>query len=55
MVTKNQFHDWYDCCPEFREVITKRLLRYTFVNDDILFHTGPIHRNGKTLEEFLTF
>lgn len=55
IVTKNQFHDWYDCCPEFREVISKRLLRYTFVNDDILFHTGPINRDGKTLEEFLTF
>ena len=55
IITKNSFHDWYDCCPEFREVIAKQLLRYSFVNDDVLFHTSKIHSNRKTLEEFLTF
>ena len=55
IITKNSFQDWYDCCPEFREVITRRLLKYSFVNDDVMFHTGKIHRDGKTLEEFLTF
>lgn len=55
IVTKNSFHDWNDCCPEFREVIAKRLLKYSFVNDDIVLLTNKIHRDGKTLEEFLTF
>ena len=55
IVTKNQYHGWHDYCPEFRKVIEKRLLRYTFVNDELLFHTGSINRAGKTLEEFLTF
>ena len=56
IVTKsNSFHDWYECCPEFKEVIMKRLLKYTFKNDNILFDTGTIERDGKTLEEFLTF
>jgi hypothetical protein len=55
IITKNSFHDWYDCFPEFREVITKQLLKYSFVNGNILFHTAPIRKNGKTLEEFLTF
>ena len=55
IITKNSFHDWYDCFPEFREVITQQLLKYSFVNGDILFHTAPIRKNGKTLEEFLTF
>ena len=55
IVTKNSFHDWYDCCPEFREVISKRLLKYSFVKGDIVFHTKAIQKDGKTLEEFLTF
>ena len=55
IITKKSFHDWHDCFPEFREVITNQLLKYRFVNDDILFHTAPIRKTGKTIEEFLTF
>ena len=55
IITKNSFHDWFDCCPEFREVISKRLLRYSFVNDEILLHTNKIQQHGKTLEEFLAY
>ena len=55
IITKNSFQDWFDCCPEFSEVIGNRLLRYTFVNDDIILLTNKIQRDEKTLEEFLSF
>lgn len=37
----------------WREIITKRLLQYTFVGDIFMVPDDPLGRNGPRLEEFL--
>jgi len=55
IVTRDQYRDSYDRCPEFKEVIEKRLLQFNFINDDIIFPRDPLGKSGPSLEQFLRF
>jgi len=55
IVTRDQYRDSYDRCPEFKETIEKRLLQFNFINDDVIFPRDPLGKSGPSLEQFLRF
>jgi len=55
IVTRDQYRDSYDRCPEFKEVIEKRLIQFNFINDDVIFPRDPLGKSGPSLEQFLRF
>jgi len=55
IVTRDQYRDSYDRCPEFKETIEKRLLQFNFINDDVIFPRDPLGKSGPSLEHFLRF
>ncbi|KAL1784008.1 NEDD4-binding protein 1 [Sigmodon hispidus] len=53
IVTNDNFREFVTESVSWREIITKRLLQYTFVGDIFMVPDDPLGRNGPRLEEFL--
>lgn len=53
IVTNDNFREFLTESVSWREIITKRLLQYTFVGDIFMVPDDPLGRNGPRLEEFL--
>ncbi|CAI9737255.1 Hypothetical predicted protein [Octopus vulgaris] len=54
VVSNDQYRDLIEEKPSWREIIEKRLLMYTFVQDNFMLPADPLGRDGPTLEEFLS-
>ncbi|XP_023582740.1 NEDD4-binding protein 1 isoform X1 [Trichechus manatus latirostris] len=53
IVTNDNFREFVTESVSWREIITKRLLQYTFVGDIFMVPDDPLGRSGPRLEEFL--
>lgn len=53
IVTNDNFREFVTESVSWREIITKRLLQYTFVGDIFMVPDDPLGRNGPRLDEFL--
>ncbi|XP_023045380.1 NEDD4-binding protein 1 [Piliocolobus tephrosceles] len=53
IVTNDNFREFVNESVSWREIITKRLLQYTFVGDIFMVPDDPLGRSGPRLEEFL--
>ncbi|XP_003127038.2 NEDD4-binding protein 1 [Sus scrofa] len=53
IVTNDNFREFVTESASWREIITKRLLQYTFVGDIFMVPDDPLGRSGPRLEEFL--
>ncbi|XP_048211617.1 NEDD4-binding protein 1 [Perognathus longimembris pacificus] len=53
IVTNDNFREFVTESISWREIITKRLLQYTFVGDIFMVPDDPLGRSGPRLEEFL--
>nr|XP_039262291.1 endoribonuclease ZC3H12A-like [Styela clava] len=53
IVSNDNFRDLQNEKPEWREIIEKRLLMYSFVNDRFMPPDDPLGRNGPSLDNFL--
>ncbi|CAK6436573.1 unnamed protein product [Pipistrellus nathusii] len=53
IVTNDNFREFVTESVSWREIITKRLLQYTFVGDIFMVPDDPLGRSGPHLEEFL--
>ncbi|XP_075839677.1 NEDD4-binding protein 1-like [Microtus pennsylvanicus] len=53
IVTNDNFREFMTESVSWREIITKRLLQYTFVGDLFMVPDDPLGRNGPRLDEFL--
>lgn len=53
IVTNDNFREFVTESVSWREIITRRLLQYTFVGDIFMVPDDPLGRNGPRLEEFL--
>ena len=55
VVSTDQFRDLIDEKAEWREIVEKRLLMFTFVDDSFMVPEDPLGRRGPRLEDFLQF
>uniref|UniRef100_A0A8C5KTB9 NEDD4-binding protein 1 n=1 Tax=Jaculus jaculus TaxID=51337 RepID=A0A8C5KTB9_JACJA len=53
IVTNDNFREFVTESVSWREIITKRLLQYTFVGDIFMVPDDPLGRSGPGLQEFL--
>ncbi|KAM5295727.1 NEDD4-binding protein 1 [Glossophaga mutica] len=53
IVTNDNFREFVTESVSWREIITKRLLQYTFVGDIFMVPDDPLGRSGPRLEDFL--
>ncbi|CAL1688751.1 unnamed protein product [Lasius platythorax] len=53
VISSDQYRDWYEEKPEWRDTILNRLLTPTFVGDYVMFPEDPLGRFGPNLETFL--
>uniref|UniRef100_A0A8C0N6K1 NEDD4-binding protein 1 n=1 Tax=Canis lupus familiaris TaxID=9615 RepID=A0A8C0N6K1_CANLF len=53
IVTNDNFREFVTESLSWREIITKRLLQYTFVGDIFMVPDDPLGRSGPRLEDFL--
>ncbi|KAF6076434.1 hypothetical protein HJG60_000131 [Phyllostomus discolor] len=53
IVTNDNFREFVTESISWREIITKRLLQYTFVGDIFMVPDDPLGRSGPRLEDFL--
>ncbi|KAM5262407.1 NEDD4-binding protein 1 [Ctenodactylus gundi] len=53
IVTNDNFREFVTESVSWREIITNRLLQYTFVGDIFMVPDDPLGRSGPRLEEFL--
>ncbi|XP_070616349.1 LOW QUALITY PROTEIN: NEDD4-binding protein 1 [Erythrolamprus reginae] len=53
VVTNDNFREFVDESPTWREIIQKRLLQYTFAGDIFMVPDDPLGRNGPGLDRFL--
>ncbi|KAM8773798.1 NEDD4-binding protein 1 [Rhynchonycteris naso] len=53
IVTNDNFREFVTESVSWREIITKRLLQYTFVGDIFMVPDDPLGRSGPRLQEFL--
>eukprot|EP00118_Oscarella_pearsei_P004663 m.20289 g.20289 ORF g.20289 m.20289 type:complete len:761 (+) comp27994_c0_seq3:2353-4635(+) len=53
IVSNDTYRDLLEASPEWKEVIEKRLLMYTFAGDYFMPPDDPLGRRGPTLDDFL--
>uniref|UniRef100_A0A8C6XSM1 NEDD4-binding protein 1 n=1 Tax=Naja naja TaxID=35670 RepID=A0A8C6XSM1_NAJNA len=53
VVTNDNFREFVDESPTWREIIQRRLLQYTFAGDIFMVPDDPLGRNGPGLDRFL--
>ncbi|KAK9392718.1 NEDD4-binding protein 1 [Crotalus adamanteus] len=53
IVTNDNFREFVDESPTWREIIQRRLLQYTFAGDIFMVPDDPLGRNGPGLDRFL--
>uniref|UniRef100_A0A8C7CUH7 RNase NYN domain-containing protein n=1 Tax=Oncorhynchus kisutch TaxID=8019 RepID=A0A8C7CUH7_ONCKI len=53
IVTNDNLRDLLDESHEWRDIIKKRLLQYTFVGDHFMVPDDPLGREGPHLDDFL--
>ncbi|XP_002125834.4 uncharacterized protein LOC100183892 [Ciona intestinalis] len=53
IVSNDNFRDLQNEKPEWKELIEKRLLMYSFVNDRFMPPDDPLGRNGPSIDNFL--
>ncbi|XP_034282353.1 NEDD4-binding protein 1 isoform X1 [Pantherophis guttatus] len=53
IVTNDNFREFVDESPPWREIIQRRLLQYTFAGDIFMVPDDPLGRNGPGLNRFL--
>ncbi|XP_032086626.1 NEDD4-binding protein 1-like [Thamnophis elegans] len=53
IVTNDNFREFVDESPSWREIIQRRLLQYTFAGDIFMVPDDPLGRNGPGLDCFL--
>jgi len=55
VISQDQYRDAYDKWPQYRELISKRLIQFSFVNQSIVFAKHPLGEGKPHLDEILKF